>query len=351
VNLLQERVAAFEASTPPYVVAGRLLPDYSSALEDALAGASPPDVFLAWSHTLPDLVADEHVLPLPVGAGAADAVPPLLRPAFEFEEVSYCVPHDIATLALFYNPALFDRAEAAYPHADWTWTDLRAAADAVTDRDFDLYGLVLTPDASRLLPFLWQRDVDGKPWQGSDAQMATEFYVNLFLDGVAVDPVTLNATWNGEAFGRGRAAMTIESGWLVPYLAEHFPDLDYSIVELPAGAVRSGSVAFGTCWAVGATAANPDAAIALAQHLGHSAPGSAWDSSSGALPPALSQAQGLLSSAPVYAPFVAAMASSLPWTGPPGFAAQVEIVNATLAGAIAGDATVDEVAAQLSKLQ
>ncbi|HXF64084.1 MAG TPA: extracellular solute-binding protein, partial [Caldilineaceae bacterium] len=260
-RLLQERISAFEQSNPTIPVTGLLTPDYANALAEALRQDRAPDLFMAWGHQLPDLAAAGAVQPAPPAFDTSQALPAHLRPAVQVAGQSYCLPRDMATLALYYNPALFDRVEAAYPHDGWGWSDLRAAAEAVTDANNGLYGLVLAADASRLLPFLWQADSDGIPWSGSDVTPAIEFYVNLFADGLAVEPVMLDSTWNGEAFGRGRVAMTIEGSWLIPYLAGHFPELGYGVVQLPAGPARRATTAFVSCWAVSARAANPDAAF------------------------------------------------------------------------------------------
>ena len=46
----------------------------------------------------------------------------------------------------------------------------------------------------------------------------------------------LGAGWCGEAFGQGKAAMTMEGTWLFPPLDNDFPDIKYDVVELPKGA-------------------------------------------------------------------------------------------------------------------
>jgi multiple sugar transport system substrate-binding protein len=294
------------------------------------------------------------VLPVPPAYDTAPALPARLRGAVQVAGQSYCVPRDLSTLALFYNPALFDRVEAPYPHAGWRWSELRSSAEAVTDAEFGLYGLVLSPDASRLLPFLWQSDTDGVLWSGTDSIAAIEFYVNLRVDGVAADPTALDSTWNGEAFGRGRAAMTIEGSWLIPYLASHFPELAYGVVELPAGPVRRATTAFVSCWTVSASAANPEAAFRLAVHLTTAEANAAWASAAGNLPPGLDQATAWLANNAAFAPFVTTLNDALPWTGPPGFAAAVVAANGALeaafSGEVEGDAAIDELSARLGDL-
>jgi multiple sugar transport system substrate-binding protein len=349
-RVIQASITAFEQANPDVLVTGLLTPDYATALADALGEETPPDLFVVWSHQLPDLVAVGAILPVPNAYDTAASLPTSLRAAVQVAGQSYCIPRDFNTLALFYNPALFDRVEAPHPQHGWRWADLRSAAEAVTDVDSGIYGLVLSHDASRLLPFLWQGDVDGIPWSGPDAVPAAEFYVNLLVDGVAVEPVALESSWNGEAFGRGRAAMTIEGGWLIPYLAARFPELKYAIVELPAGPTRAATTGFVSCWAVSAAAPSPDAALRLAAHLTTPETNAAWATATGNLPPSHDQATAWLAGNSAYAPFLTAAAHALPWTGPPGFAQEVEEANRVLAAAADQESSLDDLLAQLASL-
>ena len=54
----------------------------------------------------------------------------------------YGIPRDFDTIALFYNKGLFDSAGVEYPTADWTWDDLRAAAEKLATEDGSQWGYV-----------------------------------------------------------------------------------------------------------------------------------------------------------------------------------------------------------------
>src|SRR5207342_2860697 len=155
-------------------------------------------------------------------------------------------------------------AKATYPQSNWNWDDFRAAVDATGDVNNGFYGLVEEFDLSRFLPFLLQSNRDNDIWQGDDALSALEYYMDMYNDEVAAVPALLDSAWNGQAFGGGKAAMTIEGNWLVGYLAEQYPDLKYGIVELPSGPVGRGDSAFISCWVVNAHASDKSAALDLA---------------------------------------------------------------------------------------
>jgi multiple sugar transport system substrate-binding protein len=327
---LQQGIAAFEVAHPEWPIAGKLVPDYSAALEAALDSDSPPDIFLAYSHQLADLVADRQILPIPARYPVTNGIAPNLVPALQVNGINYCFPRDVAVLALFYNPAVFDRSEVAYPRNDWSWTEFRAAIDATADLNNGFYGLVQDYDQSRFLTFLLQSSTDDDIWQGDDALQAIEYYMDLYNDEVAAVSARLDSTWNGEAFGRGRAAMTIEANWLVPYLANYFPGMDYGIVELPAGPSGRGTTAFLTCWVVNADAANAEGALALAAFLTEPQRRMAWADASGNLPPSIEEATSWVSDHPTYAPFVNALSYATPWIGPAGFLDRAAAVNLSM---------------------
>ena len=75
------------------------------------------------------------------------------------------VPALVDNLALVYNKKLFDQAGIAYPTADWTWDDFRAAAKKLTDPSAKQFGWAYVNDASedtvwRFDALLWQAGGD-----------------------------------------------------------------------------------------------------------------------------------------------------------------------------------------------
>jgi multiple sugar transport system substrate-binding protein len=324
---LQQTILAFEQEHPNWPVAGRLLPDYAATLDDELASTAPPDLFLAYSHQLADLVADGHLLPIPSTYPVTASVAPNLLAGIQVEGQNYCFPRDVSLLTLFYNRSLFDRAEVAYPQSKWSWSEFRTALDATSDFNNGYYGLVLDYDLSRFHPFLLQSSGDDDLWQGQDAVTALEYFMDLYNDEVATVPSTLGGSWNGEAFGLGRAAMTIEGNWLISYLANQFPSLDYGIVELPTGPTGQGNTAFISCWVVNAASANPTAAFELATFLTSPSQLSAWADASLNVPPSIELATAWVANHPDYATFVNALPVATPWTGPVDFVDRAETVN------------------------
>lgn len=204
---LNARLEAFMAENPGISV--RFVPstDHNVTMQTAFASGTYPEVFYIDSSRLPDwatagvvAIGDEDIEEL-------DGFYPALLDVFTFEGDLYCPPKDFSTMALQYNKDLFDAAGLEYPTADWTWDDLRAAAEALTDSSAGVIGLVTPPNLERWMPFLYQAggaiiNEDGEYVMDSpEALEALEFYVGMVTDGIAGPPSRVDSGWGGEASG------------------------------------------------------------------------------------------------------------------------------------------------------
>jgi len=59
--------------------------------------------------------------------------PQALKEIYSYNGKAYGIPKDYDTIALFYNKAIFDEKKVPYPTDNWTWEDLRSAAQKLTD--------------------------------------------------------------------------------------------------------------------------------------------------------------------------------------------------------------------------
>jgi multiple sugar transport system substrate-binding protein len=268
---------------------------------------------------------------------------PNLAAGFTADGTLYCPPKDFSTLALFYNTAMFEAAGVEPPTADWTWDDLRAAAEALTNAEQGTYGIVLSPDLARWAAFLYQaggsmtdEGATTMTVNSPEALEALNFYVNLVLDGFAQQPAELDAGWNGEAFGRGRAAMTIEGNWMVPFLADQFPDVQYGIVPLPAGPAGEATLSYTVCYAMAANAQNPEGALRLINFLTGPEGMKAWTDLGLAMPTRQSLREDWVAQFPDLQPFLDSAEFAHPWQFTSGFQEVFDTFNAGLQQAFAG---------------
>lgn len=347
---LQEVVDGWNAANPDIQVTLNLVPDYDTKLQTSLAGGAPPDIFYVDSFRLPDLAAAGALLPIGDQMTDVDDFYPSLRDAFTVDGVFYCPPKDFSTLALEYNIELFDAAGLAHPTADWTWEDLRAAAEALTDKDAGVVGFAINPDFARWIAFLYQAggevttpDFSAMTLNTPEALTAMEFYVGLVRDGIAAPASDLDSGWPGEAFGKARAAMTMEGNWIVPYLKDQFPNLNYGVTELPSGPAGKATMAFTVCYGVAANGRNTEAATKVVDYLTGPVGMKAWTDLGLAMPTRQSLREGWLAMYPELEPFLNGAEYARKWQFRPGFADVLDTINSGLQEAFSGLKTPQQV--------
>ena len=352
--------------TPPYRTVTALLPDepvnerirqydreridllvdvtvetaYSANLRAVLESDSPPDLVVVDSFAFPDLAAAGLLLPAGERLGPVDDFYPILADAFVWKGERYCLPRELRTLALVYNRAQFTKAALPPPR---TWAEMRSAAEAVTDLNTGSFGLILAPDLSRWLPFLYQAgggvvDATGRAVIDSPAAAAAiDFPLTTFRDNFAGQPAESNSSWAGEVMGKGKGGMAVEGNWIVPYLAAEFPDFAYGIAALPSGPGGRGTVAFTSCYAVSARSPNPEDAFALANWLTSPEMQREWPADGGWMPTRLSLRDDWLAAFPALSPFLTGLDDARVWQFPPGYSLFLESFNRGMLSLLAGD--------------
>ena len=165
----QTLVDAFQAEHPEIAIELIHIPsqsDYRKRLAADLAAGTPADVVLINYRRYAQFAAQGTLEPLgPYLAQSeliaeSDFYPQSIEP-FTWNGQLMCIPQNLSSLVVYYNKNLFDAAGLSYPADDWTWTDFRQTAQALTldldgDGLIDQFGLGMEPSLIRLAPFLWQ---------------------------------------------------------------------------------------------------------------------------------------------------------------------------------------------------
>ena len=160
-------------------------------------------------------------------------------------------------LVLFYNKKLFEQAGITKPPQ--TWEELEQDAKIITEKT-GVPGLAIYLGGfNRYVPVAVSNGAP-KPWfeKASDASWfdnpvvkeTLTWYINLYRIGnvqmqkegkkpYVVQPSDVGAGWLGDAFGQQKVAMVISGNWMIPFLADQFPDFkygtDWDMAPLPAG--------------------------------------------------------------------------------------------------------------------
>jgi len=246
-------VADFEAAKPEITVSVEVSDwdSYWTKLKTLLAAKTPPDMFAIDAPLYLDYQTKGVLLNLQpyidANKGMLDGLYPQTLQAYQTAQGYFGMPRDFQTIVLFYNKAMFDKAGLAYPNADWTWDDLRAAAKKLTldtngDGKTDQYGFTfdmwdMEPGYSEAI---WSYGGDvinadhtktllGEPAARTAWQL---LYDMTFVDKSVPDSTT-SGQYGGDTFLAGVSAMFPMGHWAVPGYAD--ANISFDVAPMPKG--------------------------------------------------------------------------------------------------------------------
>ena len=257
-QLLQQLLKDFEAKNPKIQVKYDAIADeYMDVLKTRLIGDTAADVFYLDALEAPALMIpgvleplDNYITP---EFDITDFEPSLLK-AFQQDGKTYGLPKDLSTLALFYNKKAFQAAGLS--QSPKTWSELREYSQKLTidkngDGKIEQYGFCVVPELARQYFMIKAEggelvNQDGKATFASQEslkglQLIIDQYRN---DKSAAQPTDVGTTSGSEIFGQGKAAMVIEGPWLISYLKQTFPNVEYTTAEVPTVAGKKGTMAY-----------------------------------------------------------------------------------------------------------
>lgn len=273
-QVYRDSIERFKAVCPAVTVNYEPIPDeFQTKLKAAMAGGTAPDVFYVDDQLMTAFAPNEQLLALDeymaeAGVSRDDFIAPLLT-IFTLDGQTYGLPKDWGTLGLIYLPEVFAEAGIDEPTADWTWDDLRTAAQAIAENT-DYAGYCQGADWARFAPWAFS---NGGAYATEDYATATldtpeikemaAMQLEMFQEGSLQRPSDLSAGWCGEAIGKKLAGMTLEGGWMVNYMRTEYPDVEWKAVLLPQGPDSRADVIFTNAIGVNAFTQYPRAAAAF----------------------------------------------------------------------------------------
>jgi len=267
--------------------------DYPTVMKARITAGSAPDVFYLNSDVGQDFIQTGQIRNLDFLKSVKsynfnDLYSSLVK-GFEWKGHVYAIPKDQSTLALWYNKDMFAAAHISKPPT--TWAQFSSDACKLTDKTKKIYGASLSADVARWWPFVYEaggsvfnKDRTKVVIDNAGAKQALDFYAGLVAKGCAALPSTLGAGWNGEAFGKGLAAMTFEGNWLTQPMQQTYPNIKWGITVLPKGSKGSSNLAFTAAWAMYAKTKYFKQASQLLEFLTDKQGMTLWDKYSGYLP-------------------------------------------------------------------
>lgn len=244
--------------------------DLEQQLSQGFAASSPPDLFYLSTDSLAGYAKNGSLEAYGSKLSNKDDFYPSLVENFTYDGQFYCAPKDFSTLALVINTKLWKSAGLTDADLPSTWSELADVAAKLTTKK--QVGLTFSPEYQRLGVFMAQAGggliTDGAATADSEANLTALNWVKEQLGtGNVAFSSTLGAGWGGEAFGKEQAAMVIEGNWITGGLKADYPDVEYRVVELPAGPTGKGTMQFTNCWGMSADSTNKDSARSLVEYL------------------------------------------------------------------------------------
>lgn len=308
-NALKAAAADFSTSSGTAVTVTPAQ-DQGAQLAQAFASGKSPDVFYVGADQVANYAKAGNLFVYGDQLANAKDFSPALVSAFTYEGKLVCAPKDASTLALFINSDDWTAAGLTDADIPTNWDQLATVAKKLTTADH--VGLSFSATRDRVDAFLAQNggglaSSDGTTITAdSQANVDALTYVKTLLtDGSLKYPGDIDSGWGGEAFGKNKAAMTIEGNWLLGAMKSDYPTVKYKVVELPAGPTGTkGTLVFTNCWGIAATSPNQAAAIKLVEYLTSPAVQLGFSKAFGVIPSIESAQADYLSTYPENAPFV-----------------------------------------------
>ena len=280
-KIMRRIVARFEADHPNIDVRFTAINrDYPTVVLTRFAAGEAPDVFTVDGKFLSDWSSKGLLMPLD-GFLEAERIdvsryrPQLLESVRGSDGSTFALPLNYSTVALVTNDRML--AEAGVTTPPTNWEELEAAAASVTrsvkSKGSGHAGLCLVPNWERMLLFALQQgggitDPSGTKMLVEDpaTRRALDWVRAMLEGGAAITPDQAGSSWCGDAFGRGNVAMALEGAWMLPPMRNQFPDVEFSVHELPVGA-RAATLAYSGNMSISRTSKHPEAAWLLLDYL------------------------------------------------------------------------------------
>lgn len=273
---LRATIARAEEKYPDLTITPVVYPTYDDQLNQLpteFAGGTAPDI-IQWDGAAPvaQYAGEGVVAPLDdwVESSGKDlsVYPGSLIDGWTIDDQLYGIPLFLQHSAIAVNTDLL--AEAGIDAAPQTLDEYAAAAKAVSEQT-DATGVVLLDTLFHISQYLYAfgGGYDFGRTINSDENVAGLTYlVDLFADGHAQTANQLGATWDGEAFANGSAALSDAGPWYIAFLDASAPDLPYELLPLPGETAADRSVVtYSGGWSINARSQNTAAAEAVLEIL------------------------------------------------------------------------------------
>jgi multiple sugar transport system substrate-binding protein len=246
--------------------------DMNQELAQGFAGGNPPDVFYLDASQFANYASNGSLYAYGDQVDNVDDFYESLRSTFTFDDQLQCVPKDVSTIALEINTDSWKKAGLTDADIPTDWDSLASVAEKLTTGD--QVGLAIGPGIDRAGAFVvenggWWLNEDNTEGAAEDPSVldALQYVQDNLTKGSFAMSSDLDTGWGGEAFGTGKAAMTIEGNWIKGAMTSDYPDVKYTVAPMPEGPAGKGTLLFTQCWGVAAQSKAQSQAVDLVNFL------------------------------------------------------------------------------------
>jgi multiple sugar transport system substrate-binding protein len=312
--------------------------DLNQQLSQGFSSNNPPDLFYLSTDQMAAYAPTGSLEPYAENLSNAVYFYPNLREAFTYDGQFMCAPKDFSTLALIINESMWSDAGLTDDDIPTTWEELAAVAEQLTTDE--RLGLAYGPEVQRVGVFMAQAGGAFVDESGATAVVdspenaeALQYVKDQMAAGgfAYSNDARIDAGWGGEAFGVGKAAMVIEGNWIAGAMTNDYPDVSYTVAELPEGPGGPGTIQYTNCWGMAALSDNIPGATSLVEFLTSTESQLRAAEAFGVMPSVASAAEDWKAAYPEFAAFIDGAEYAINLPSQPGTGDVLADFNAQLA--------------------
>ena len=277
-------VEKFETENPDIDVELQLTPwsQYWTKLDAAMGSDSAADVF--WMNTYLPKYAEAGVLEpldeyIEKDKVNMDDYVSVVKDAYNYNDVQYCMPKGMDTVQVFYNKGIFEKYGVEEPQTGWTWEDMKELAgqlkSKIEEAGSDEYPILMELDPQpSFFNFINQSGgyvlSDDMKKAGFDQEGTVKAYtdmVALMDEGLMPGSEVLSDTKGTDLFLSQKGAILFMGSWKTAVIDDASFAEQVGTIAMPAKEDGNQSVIGGLGYAVNSSSKDKDAAWKLVKYL------------------------------------------------------------------------------------
>ncbi|MFC7321690.1 sugar ABC transporter substrate-binding protein [Halobacillus campisalis] len=263
----------------------------------------------------------------------------------EYDDQLVGIPWYVDTRVMYYRTDVLE--EAGYEEAPQTWDELKEAAQTLSDRGEDSYGLDIDRN-DQITPFIfaWQNGYEANLEENElnfdtpEFKEAIEYYTSYFDEGLSQKQEGVDIV---QAFKEGTKPMFFSGPWMINIINDQAPDIegDWATAVMPTEETNTSSMG-GANLSVFKDAENVDGALEYISYMTEVDTQMDWLETSNTLP-SLTEAweEDIMTEDPMYATFGEQLENTKPGLQTEEFERIAQELLSAIERVVEGDADLD----------